>query len=234
MKAYYQDESAVIYHGDCRDILPGLAAAQLCLTDPPYVLNDSPPGKSDCGMSLEKFESTGFTDLVGGFDSEGVFRLISATMDKFNLFCFCSNKQIAELMSWGHRAGFPTALLVWHKPNAAPFANGVWRGDAEFCIHIREPGATFQGNAELKRKVYTHPIIQNGYHPTEKPLVLVSRYIQIGSNEGDTIVDPYMGSGTTLVAAKNIGRKSIGIETEEKYCEIAATRLRQGVLNLGT
>ena len=69
-------------------------------------------------------------------------------------------------------------------------------------------------------------------HPTPKPELLMADLVMQFTDAGDTILDPFMGSGTTLVAAKRLGRKAIGIELEEKYCEIAAKRLSQGALNL--
>jgi site-specific DNA-methyltransferase (adenine-specific) len=69
-------------------------------------------------------------------------------------------------------------------------------------------------------------------HPTVKPLGVISRLMKVGSMEGQAILDPFMGSGTTLRAAKDLGRRAIGIEIEERYCEIAANRLLQGVLDL--
>ncbi len=227
MTPYYTEPGIEIYHGNCRDVLPGLGKVDLVLTDPPYILSDAPPGDSHYGMSLRKFESSQYADLTNGFDLE-LFDLLP--IDPFNLFCFCSNKQISDLMAWGERAKYVTTLLVWHKPNAAPFANGVWRGDAEFCIHIRQSGAHFEGGAEQKRKVTSHPTVRFDGHPTVKPLSLVRKYIEIGSAPGGVILDPYMGSGTTLTAAKDLGRKAIGIEIEERYCEIAVKRLRQEVL----
>lgn len=69
-------------------------------------------------------------------------------------------------------------------------------------------------------------------HPTEKPLALIEDWVQRSSNAAESVLDPFMGSGTTLVAAKNLGRRAIGVEIEERYCEIAARRLSQGVLPL--
>ena len=144
----------------------------------------------------------------------------------FNMFMFCSNEQVSKLMQWGEKKGYVTTLLVWHKYNSLPFANCVWWSDTEFIIHIREKSATFQGNSDLKSKVFRHPIVKSRWgHPTEKPIQLISRYIRIGSNEGDTILDPFMGSGTTGVAALRLNRKFIGIEINNEYFKSAKERI---------
>lgn len=133
-------------------------------------------------------------------------------------------------MRYGEENGFSTTLLAWYKVNSTPFAHGVWRSDLEFCVHIRQKGATFEGNAELKRKLFAAPYVVDKAHPTVKPAGILRKYIQIGSLIGDTVLDPFMGVGTTLRAAKDLNRKAIGIEIEEKYCETAAKRLSQEVL----
>ena len=99
MKPYYEAAGITIYHGDCREVLPGLDKVDLVLTDPPYELSDSPPGKSHYGMSLKKFESRKYLSLTGGFDVEWTLRAIQHRIKKYNLFCFCSNKQISEIMA---------------------------------------------------------------------------------------------------------------------------------------
>lgn len=197
----------------------------LVLTDPPYDISGAPPGDSEI-MSLGKYNSGAFYDVTEGFDVSEVLSECRRILRKVNIFCFCSNRQIPEIMRWGQIQGFYTTLLVWNKTNSVPFANGVWRQDAEFIVHIREKGAYFEGDSEMKRKVVQMPINPSEYgHPTEKPIELIKKYILIGSKEGDKILDPFMGSGTTLVAAKQLNRNAVGIEISESYCKIAQTRL---------
>lgn len=231
MKPYYQDSAVTIYHGDCREILPKLEKVDLVLTDPPYELSENGSGKSTL-KSLEKFDSGEYKSIVSGFDYETIFPLLLNVCGIFNAFIFCSNKQITKVMGFGESEGFSTNLLIWHKYNAVPFANGVWKNDLEFTVHIKDKGAVFQGRSDIKSKVFKHPIVTNGNHVTEKPLSLCCKYIEIGSEKGQIILDPFLGSGTTLRAAKDLGRKAIGIEIEEKYCEIAAKRMAQEVLPL--
>jgi DNA modification methylase len=218
---------ATLYLGDCRDILPTLPKVDAVVTDPPYLLSDSGPGESHFGMSLNKFDGAEYKAIVSGFDVEGVFGALEAVCQPFNLFCFCSNKQISAIMSYHEAKGRSTTLLVWHKVNAAPFANGVWRGDIEYCIHAKDSGAVFVGNAQEKKKVSEYPLVQDDAHPTVKPLGLMRKYVGICSHSDQTILDPFMGSGTTGVAAVQMGRDFIGIEREPKYFDIACKRIEQ-------
>ena len=101
----------------------------------------------------------------------------------------------------------------------------IYLSAIENIVYAKAKGATF--NAFCKTPIWEHPIVSNQIHPTQKPLSVISDMIKDCSNPGDLILDPFAGSGTTLVAAKQLGRKYIGIEISEKYCEIARDRLRQ-------
>ena len=220
---------ATLYCGDCMDVLPLIGKVDAVITDPPYELSSSGPGESHYGMSLAKFDSERYKDIVSGFDVEALFSSLSEICVPFNAFCFCSNKQISKIMLANEAAGRATTLLIWHKTNSAPFANGVWRGDIEYCVHARAKGAYFKGNAEEKTKVSVHPTVVDSAHPTVKPLPIVKKYVQICSAAGHIILDPFMGSGTTGVAAIQLGRKFIGIERDPKYFDIACKRIEQAV-----
>ena len=221
---YYEEPAGVIYCGDCLKILPLLSPVDLVLTDPPYELDTTSPSYNSKIMSLGKYHSKEYKELCSGYDRAGFYRAIIKLCNPLNMFMFCSNKQLLKTLSQWDK--YNTTVLVWHKNNAPPFANGVWANDIEYIVHIREKGAVFQGGSLLKRKVKTHPIVI-GSHPTEKPMVILSQFLQIGSNPADLILDPFLGSGTTALAAKQLGRKFIGIEISETYCKIARDRLMQ-------
>jgi site-specific DNA-methyltransferase (adenine-specific) len=227
----FLDGSVKLYCGDCREILPTLTPIDAIVMDPPYELSSAGPGKSHFGMSLNKFDSAEYRNIVAGFD-EAVFGLLEEICKPFNMFCFCSNKQISKTMAYHEKKGRSVNLLVWHKPNAAPFANGVWRGDIEYCIHAKDSGAVFIGNAGEKKKVSEFPLVVDAGHPTVKPLPLIEKYVKICTNEGQTVLDPFMGSGTTGVAAVKLGRQFVGVELEPKYFDLACERIeaatRQG------
>lgn len=219
---------AELWLGDCREVLPLIGPVDAVVTDPPYVLSDSSPGDAhQFGKSLRKFESDAYKAIVSGFDVSGVFDALGEICKPFNLFCFCSNRQISEIMAYHEARGRATTLCVWHKTNAAPFANGVWRGDIEYCVHARESGAVFVGGAAEKKKVTEHPIVQDDAHPTVKPLPVVLKYVGICSRVGQTVLDPFMGSGTTGVACAQMDRRFIGIEREPAYFDTACRRIAE-------
>ena len=228
IKPYYETDNGKLYHGDCLEILPQLdVEVDLVLTDPPYELDNTPPGKNNLS-TLGKAKSNKYKELCYGFNIEETFNKIK--QEKVNMFVFCSNKQIPEIMSYGLSKDFYTTLLVWNKYNSPPFANGVWRQDLEFIVHIREKGGYFEGGSEIKKKCTVLPYNSTDIkHPTVKPTELINKYIKIGSKENDLILDPFLGSGTTAVAAESLNRRWIGIEREQKYCDIAIERLKNEV-----
>lgn len=216
-----------IHLGDCLDLMRSLPdkSIDLVLTDPPYVLKNGGSGES-CLKSIGKI-ATGLKAIEDGFDVDSVFLELKRVCRLFNLFCFCSNKQVSEIMAWGESHGYFTTLLVWYKVNTTPFANGVWRSDLEFIVHIREKGATFQGGCDVKSKLTQSPYeISKHGHPTEKPLAIIEKFLKIGSNPNDLILDPFSGSGTTAIAAHNLGRRFICIEKDEDYHAASVQRLK--------
>lgn len=224
-----------IYLGDGLEFTRQLDdnSVDLIVTDPPYEVSNCGGGKGGFSEKTKKLKNS-LNDISDGFDIDLHLSEWERVLKKFNAFIFCSNKQISTLMKWGEDRGYSTTCLIWHKYNAMPLCNGVWNGDIEYCIHIRESGATFQGGIDLKRKVFRESIVKSEYdHPTVKPLELIKKYIQIGSNEGDTVLDPFMGSGTTAHACIHLNRNFIGFEISEKYFNIANDRIQRAYGNTG-
>ncbi len=202
---YYQDESTTIYHGDCREILPTLGRFDLLLTDPPYGIG------VNHNMGRRKGDKP--SDYIpADWDSK------PPSENDFTKMIDASDCQII----WGanhfidliHRRS--SCWLVWDKL----FSNEVSFAACELAW------TSFRG---VVKKFQHSSCRQNGFHPTQKPVALM-RWCLSFAPDAETIIDPFLGSGTTLVAAKLEGRKAVGIELEERYCEIAANRLCQGVL----
>ena len=212
MKPYYQDDAVTIYHGDCREILPSLPKVDLVLTDPPY-------GIGDKWSKSEMIGKRGASRLWGNGetwdDAPPYQETISMTIEHG-----------AEAIVWGgNYFGMPPARgwLVWDKIQTFTSADAelAWTNiDIPVRIYRLSRIEAYENNAETIKT-----------HPTEKPIPLIRWCMDFADDAWQEVLDPFMGSGTTLRAAKDLNRKAIGIEIEEKYCEIAANRMSQEVLD---
>lgn len=209
-KPYYQDDYCTIYNADCREILPFLDPVDLVLTDPPY------------GMNFQSnFRSVKHDKIKG--DNQLPLDLVYLSIFKASnaAYLFCRWDNLKEMPH-------PKSVLAWVKNNwsMGDLLHEHGRQWEACCFYPKEKHAFTSRIPDVIAVDRTG----NCLHPTEKPVELMK--IIIGANACDTILDPFMGSGTTLRAAKDLNRKAIGIEIEEKYCEIAVERLRQEVLAL--
>ena len=227
MTPYFQDDAVTIYHGDCREIVPTLPKHDLLVSDPPYFV----PAVAYVGARGEKLPARTLGDLSimqGYFD---VLLPMIAPAAGGSAYLFCDAKSYPVFF----RAMFPhfrhLRLLVWDK--VVSYNGYTWRHQHELIAWGEGDGAKRipTGDGDVLRE---RGVVQEGrVHPAEKPVSLLGRLIG-KHDEAALILDPFMGSGTTLRAAKDLGRKAIGIEIEEKYCEAAAKRMAQGVLDFGT
>ncbi len=200
MQPYYEQDGITIYHGDCREILPGLSSVDLVLTDPPYGLHYQGEGWDA--------ERPDWLPWVQGLAPVVAFTTAPLTM-------------------WDYPR--PDWVLCWARPasNSRSLLGGFnhWSpvlvyGKPKFPVDLISLHA-IQHSAPIWIK-----------HPSPKPEALMRWLVRYGCSKGGTVLDPFMGSGATLRAAVDMGRQAIGIEIEERYCEIAANRLRQMVLPL--
>jgi DNA modification methylase len=211
---YYHDEASgiTIYHGDCRDILPDLKAdaVDLALTDPPYNVGID-YGTHDDNMPPDEWRrwaSSWLLPLLAASTST----LISVGQAR------CADYAMVAPWKW---------LLCWWKPAAmgrSPVGPCNWEPMALWG----EGSGSKRGNDFVRAPIVPDASVDG--HPCPKPEAWGRGFIALFP-KAETILDPFMGSGTTLVAAKQLGRRAIGIEIEEKYCEIAAERLRQTVFD---
>lgn len=208
---YYQADGITIYHGDCSQIMPMLGEYSLLLTDPPYGIGE---GKRSRVMS--RANTAAATDYgENEWDSKPVDRWV---MELARSIC---KKQII----WGgnyYQLPECKGPLVWDKENTGDFADGemAWNnlGISMKIKRHRWNGMLRKGN-------------EHRWHPTQKPLEVIAWALSL-AGEVEAVIDPWMGSGTTLRACKDVGKPCVGIEREERYCEVAAERLAQGVLGL--
>jgi site-specific DNA-methyltransferase (adenine-specific) len=205
MKPYYEHDGITIYHGDCREVLPAIEPADLVLMDPPY-------GHGKSKWSGGSWASNEIYNKIKDWDRTPVEQqLIDAiiAMGAFSIIWGGNYYTMPPSRAW----------LVWEKVEKMETM-----ADFEMAwTNLSRPGKLMccRRNQDGKRE-----------HPTQKPVRLLLWCIQYAdrARHVQTILDPFMGSGTTLRAAKDLGRKAIGIEIDEEYCEIAARRLAQEVL----
>jgi len=209
---YYQDDAVTIYHGDCREILLHLPKVDLVLTDPPY------------GMQYESAWRTR-SQRLGGIKGDAEFPLWVLDLEpRIATLVFCRWDNLRDMP-------VPKSFIVWDKQSHS-------MGDLKHEFGRQwEAVAFYPGpdHAFIRRPtdVVSVPRVPPAalVHPTEKPVEALTPFIEC--HDAETILDPFMGSGTTIRAAKDLGRKAIGIELEERYCEIAAKRMAQEVFDFG-
>lgn len=247
MKPYYQDKNFSIYHGDCREVLaqidqevPGwddIDANCHFITDPPYEREAHTLGRRGNAGRGDTTEISSNRPLeFAAIDEQTrleVGKQINRLSTGWNLV-FC---QVEAVEMWRSSLA-PSKYIrtqIWVKPNGAPQFTGDRPGMGYESIVTTWSGkGRSHWNGGGRHGVYYNNTVRGGYgHQTEKPLELISQLVNLFTNENDLIIDPFMGSGTTIRAAKDLGRRAIGIELEEKWCEVAAKRLSQEVLPLG-
>lgn len=221
---YYSDDWVTIYHGDCLDILPSLAA-DVMVTDPPYGIDQGVKGPR-VGHGGRFTTASPRVEIEGDKDT--------TTRDEA-LRLWGPDRPALVFGSWkAQRPEGVRARLLWLKAGLTPCLGGTPWSPADEEIYVLGDG--WAGPTRLGYHETTEARAGNGGlaskvgHPTPKPVGLMRWLIE--SCPDGVIADPFMGSGATLRAAKDLGRKAIGIEVEERYCEIAARRMGQEVLPL--
>lgn len=225
MKPYFEQDGIQLFLGDCREVLPSLLKCDLLLTDPPY--KQSTGG----GGLIAKRETYKAIRPLSDFDPEWFLSVLSTVGKSAHGYIFCSKDLLPAYTAFLGSSGWGWDMLAYTKANPIPAKNNKYLSDIEYLFFYREPGRCYFNNdapfpfySKVKRTICTPSEFG---HPTEKDVDIIGQLVQVSTREGDLVLDPFAGSGTTLVAAKAAGRRSIGIEIEEKYCEIAARRLEQ-------
>ena len=163
-----------------------------------------------------------------GFDFKVLDELLRI-MKKINIYIWCSKSQIKKILDYFEDKNCNIDVITWHKTNPIPTCNNTYLNDTEYCLFIREKGVKLYGTYHTKKKYYVTPTnVQDKKlykHPTIKPLDIIENFIINSSLENDTVLDCFMGSGTTGVACKKLNRKFIGVELDNTYFNIAKKRI---------
>ena len=222
MKPYYEASGITIYHGDCREVVasfPACFCVDAVVVDPPYGIGWSRgPWKDDpaaypelmCWLVSEanRLAPNGFVFIFQAMPN--CPRWHEWFPAEFRIFAACKN--FAQVRPTGLWHSWDPVVFWRNGPNSGPNSEVVNRD-----FHVGNVAGVFGDKCG---------------HPCPRPLDTMKHLVAVAAPSGGVVLDPFMGSGTTLVAAKNLGRKAIGIEIEERYCEIAAKRLAQEVMDL--
>ena len=234
VRPFFERDGIVIYHANAKDIVSELPECDAVVTDPPYGIIGK-FGESDLyGSRRMQF---GFDQPEGVMD--GVAEIVDVAASKAQaLHLFCDPDHYGNIAAQVRKHGFtvkPWARLKKCPP--PPMPGNWWPSAFELAMYAYRPGAWFGDESGKRKNVFECDGYRHGIradekvdHPTQKWLPMIEYIVTTIVPQGGLCVDPFMGSGTTLVAALRSGRRAIGIEVEERYCEIAANRLRQRVL----
>jgi len=231
MEPYWSNEQhgLAIYLGDCLEVMPGLGREfDLCLTDPPYGIPAGSAFVRGGDTVVEDWQAAGQNVMVDGWLSLVPFSDPAYCIEFGN----CSPEATVKRIARHEAAG----LIPWRQlsivkrtptPTPRPTFTSGWE---TALVSFRGKRRWFGGGATPDRWIgYTPNRLGVGIHPTQKPLSAIVRFCERWTDADWTILDPFLGSGTTLVACYRLGRQGVGIEISEKYCELAATRLEKEI-----
>lgn len=236
-------DNATLYLGNCLEIMPTLEPVDAVMADPPYEahMHAAKRGKKIFG-SARRIRTDGHANpppvdfaSIDGIRLEATKWIVSLSTGW--ALIFCTPEGVAPWRDAIEAAGAKyKRACIWVKPDSAPQFNGQGPAmGAEMFVSAWCGAGHSHWNGGGRRNVFTHlcqPSDRTGLHPTEKPVQLMAEMVRLFSNPGQTILDPFMGSGTTGVACAKLGREFIGIEIEPKYFDIARKRIedayRQG------
>lgn len=229
-KPFYEDGSVTIYHGDCREVLPSLTGGvDMVLTDPPYGVGY---------VTARRSRTHALVAPIAGDESLDLLAEVGPDLDRLldtdrHAYTFASSMKVGETtkaLPWPVKN-----VLVWDKGEAGSVGDleAGYGVNWEAVLYSQKGRRVFNGPRPRAILRFPWSGTRDPVHPTVKPVPLLASLIERSTNPSELILDPFMGSGTTLRAAKDLGRKAIGIELEERYCQIAAERCSQEVLDLG-
>lgn len=227
-------ENIQVFQGDCLELMKRIPdkSVDLVTIDPPYEFAQHGGGGAFGSRKREYHNELEADTLTKGFDTAVLDELVRV-MRKVNIYIWCNKEQIKQYLEYFE--GCNMDLLTWHKTNPVPTCNNKYLSDTEYLLFFREKGVKVYGNYHTKRKFYvtqTNKKDKEKYiHPTVKAVDIMQNIIINSSQEGECVLDCFMGTGTTGAACVCTGRRFIGIEKEQKYFEIAKQRIEEAAFS---
>ena len=243
MNEINENNDIKLYNGDCLEVMDRLikqgVKVDAIITDPPYKHEKGGRGKMLLGMSLDRQEFN--MKELGDFGENEIYNFLEKAdkcLKNTNMYVFCSEKQLPYYLNWCGLKRKKFNLLTWNKPlsvmNRERYSTNI-----EYIVRIYTNGCalnkvdfdTYPEKTIYYSKYKTFNQIRgaNKLHPSQKPIEILTQFIELSSNENEIILDPFVGSGSTGVAAINLNRKFIGIELDENYFKIASDRIHRAI-----
>lgn len=231
MKPVYDDDAVRIYAGDCLKVLAGIETVDHVITDPPYGSHVHAKATTNDGKGKGKNVDLGF-DYLTPRTRRRIAVWLGCSVRRWSLI-FCDAEGVSAWIDDLIKARLEHVRVgAWIKPNAPPQFTGDRPAAGFEAIEIAHPKGRKVWNGGGKAGMWRHNIARSSSdrHPTEKPASLMKALILDFTNPGDVILDPFCGSGSMLRAAKDLGRRAIGIERDPHWVEVAINRMAQEVL----
>ena len=242
MKHYNTIEKSQIMFGDNMKLMDKLPAYSfsLIITDPPYLFSKHCGKEESVKDGRKKInnsalydygDNSGMCRIKNGLTNEQIEAWLDKTvrlMRKYNAYIFCSEEQIADYHMWAKRMGYKFSILIWEKP-VSIISKQRFCQNVEFIVRIYENGTSLNKfeDSSMYGRVFRYGSLKKKLHPTQKPLELVKRLMLLSSNESDAVLDPFMGSGTTCIAALMLGRTYVGMDNNENFFSVAKNRIEE-------
>lgn len=229
-----------IYNVDCFDGITQIddGSVSLMVTDPPYLFDNgrwhtskAMGERSILGKgSIYDTESEIYTDM-SKFGVDDIIRFLDLVLPKFkipNMYICCSDTQVPIYGMWARDNGLHFQILTWEKPLSIINKNR-FSTNAEFVCRIYDFGTALnkvQNNEYYNKVIHTSTVLgKDKIHPTEKPLEMFARFVMLSSNDGELVIDPFSGSGTTAMACETLGRNYVCFEKNEKFYKASVQRI---------
>lgn len=246
MKPYYDEDGITLYHGKAEHVLPELPERSfVVITDPPYLTSETgvPVRGGGVGKRIEESNGVG---MPWGYSLDWITDV--AELGPLHWVIYCNYRMLGGVQSSVEKYAKLSCTFIWRKNNAPQMTRPVPRLDCEFILWLRAKRADCARMGLFKSMVLDVPMPQAGcmaderliesgslkaLHPCQKPIAVVAPFVERLAVNGETVLDPFAGTGTMLVAAKQSGVPAIGIEQDGRYCEAIINRLKQGILKFG-
>jgi site-specific DNA-methyltransferase (adenine-specific) len=228
MKAYYKNDLTTIYQGDCLEVMDYLieqgVKVDAIITDPPYEVITGGKTEQNKNMGiLSKQDNYGFKPLP---IEKWIYKLYELLKEDTHIYIMTNVLNLENYMKYIKKAEFKIHnILIWDKQNATP--NRWYMKNCEYIIFARKGKAKAINDKSSKTILRYSNQNQKMFHPNSKPIELIKRLIENSVKENEIVLDPFSGGFSTCVGAEQLNRRSIGIELEQKYCDVGVKRLSQ-------